>query len=76
MHQCDQQKTPYGFPIVVLHVFYRQSVLVILQKIEATYILTHTINTNTQGEGSSKLIVLLGFSCFLKTYVFGASFGT
>jgi hypothetical protein len=50
--------------MVVLHVFYKQSVLVILQKIKATYILMQTINTNTQGEGSSRLIVLLGFSCF------------
>ncbi len=59
-----EQQTPYGFPMVVLHVFYKQSVLVILQKIKATYILMQTINTNTQGEGSSRLIVLLGFSCF------------
>jgi hypothetical protein len=63
---CDQQKTPYSFPMVVLHVFYRQSVLVILQKIKATCILTHPINTSTQGEVSSKLIVLLGFPCFFK----------
>jgi hypothetical protein len=70
---CDQQRAPYGPPMIVLHVFYSQRVLVILQKNKATCILKHTI---IEGEGSSRLIVLSSFSSFFFLHVSSVSFVT
>jgi hypothetical protein len=57
-----------GFLLIIVHVFYRQSVLIALQKVEDVSILKCTI---TAGEGFSRLPILLGFPsphffiCFL-----------
>jgi hypothetical protein len=60
-----------GPPMVVLHVSYRQKVLVILQKVKATSILRHTINISTPSlrvkvfQGLFFFQVSHPFSCYM-----------
>jgi hypothetical protein len=64
-----------GPPLTILHVFYRQSVLIALQKVEDAFILKCII---VVGEAPSRLITLSSFPSpfFYVLLLIGRGFGT